>query len=212
MACFVVFEGGDGVGKTTQVELLCCRGSRAGHEVVRTFEPGDTAVGAAAPPARARPGDRASVAPRRGAALRGGQGPAPVRGGRARRSPAARWWSATATSTRCSPTRARAGCSTPAEVEQVARWATDDLRPDLTVLLDLEPGSGVRAKVEHDRLEAAGEVFHERARPFFLELAGRDPERYLVLAARGTREAIAARVAERLAPLLSVAAGQRSRP
>jgi dTMP kinase len=43
---FIVFEGGDGVGKTTQVDLLCGWLTNAGHEVVRTFEPGDTAVGA----------------------------------------------------------------------------------------------------------------------------------------------------------------------
>src|SRR6187200_2892868 len=43
---FIVFEGGDGVGKTTQVDLLCGWLTNAGHEVLRTFEPGDSAVGA----------------------------------------------------------------------------------------------------------------------------------------------------------------------
>ena len=43
---FIVFEGGDGVGKTTQVELLCEWLADAGHEVVKTFEPGDSPVGA----------------------------------------------------------------------------------------------------------------------------------------------------------------------
>ena len=44
---FVVFEGGDGVGKTTQVDLLCQWLSESGHEIVRTFEPGDSPLGAA---------------------------------------------------------------------------------------------------------------------------------------------------------------------
>ena len=44
---FVVFEGGDGVGKTTQVDRLCAWLTERGYEVVRTFEPGDTDVGAA---------------------------------------------------------------------------------------------------------------------------------------------------------------------
>jgi dTMP kinase len=44
---FVVFEGGDGVGKTTQVELLCRWLAESGQEIVRTFEPGDTPLGAA---------------------------------------------------------------------------------------------------------------------------------------------------------------------
>ncbi len=43
---FLVFEGGDSVGKTTQVERLCAWLDDAGYEVVRTFEPGDSAVGA----------------------------------------------------------------------------------------------------------------------------------------------------------------------
>ncbi|MGI3779815.1 MAG: dTMP kinase, partial [Janthinobacterium lividum] len=43
---FVVFEGGDGVGKSTQVELLTGRLVAAGHEVVTTFEPGATRLGA----------------------------------------------------------------------------------------------------------------------------------------------------------------------
>ena len=42
---FVVFEGGDGVGKSTQAALLTEWLETHGREVVRTFEPGDTAVG-----------------------------------------------------------------------------------------------------------------------------------------------------------------------
>jgi dTMP kinase len=91
----------------------------------------------------------------------------------------------------------------PAEVEHIARWATEDLRPDLTVVLDAELSVTVHAKREKDRLESAGEVFHERTRQFFLKLAQRDPERYLVLAARASREEIAAQVAARVTQLLA---------
>jgi dTMP kinase len=92
-----------------------------------------------------------------------------------------------------------------AEVEQIARWATENLRPDLTVVLDTEPDRAVYAKANPDRLEAAGEDFHEAVRQYFLELAEREPEHYLVLDARGSRSAIAAQVRQRLAPLLSAA-------
>jgi dTMP kinase len=94
------------------------------------------------------------------------------------------------------------------DVERIARWATADLRPDLTVVLDAELSDGVHAKSNKDRLESAGDVFHERTRLFFLDLARRDPERYLVLNARGSREEIAAEVAARVAPLLSAVARQ----
>ena len=92
-----------------------------------------------------------------------------------------------------------------ADLERIARWATEDLRPDLTVVLDAELSDGVHAKAHKDRLESAGDLFHERTRQFFLELARREPERYLVLNARASREEIAAQVAARVAPLLAPA-------
>jgi len=90
----------------------------------------------------------------------------------------------------------------PAELESVARWATEDLRPHLTVLLDLDPGEAVAAKVDKDRLEAAGDELHRRARDFFLALAAADPEHYLVLPARLPIAEIAERVRDRVRPLL----------
>jgi dTMP kinase len=44
---FVVLEGGDGCGKSTQAELLVARVRQAGRDVVRTREPGSTEAGAA---------------------------------------------------------------------------------------------------------------------------------------------------------------------
>ena len=77
-----------------------------------------------------------------------------------------------------------------------------------TVVLDAELSDGVHAKPNKDRLESADDGFHERTRQFFLQLAQRDPERYLVLDARASREEIAAEVAARVAPLLSPARHQ----
>ena len=99
----------------------------------------------------------------------------------------------------------------PVEVERIARWATDDLRPDLTVLLDLEPEQGLGGLSEPDRLESAGLDFHDRARAFFLALADRDPGRYLVLPARRSREELAATIAARVDQVLSEPAGTLSR-
>ena len=59
-----------------------------------------------------------------------------------------------------------------------------------------------------DRLEQAGADLHQRARRFFLELASREPERYLVLPAREPRDRIAAQVQQRVGELLSSAAGR----
>lgn len=89
----------------------------------------------------------------------------------------------------------------PAEVTEIARWATGGLSPDLTVLLDLALEHAVGTIAEPDRVEGAGADFHERARALFLELAAQAPERYLVLPARESVEWIAERVRTRVGEL-----------
>jgi len=199
---FVVFEGGDGVGKTTQVELCCRWLAEQGYEAVRTFEPGDTAVGAAVrrivlDPATGEMSPRAEAllyAADKAQHLFAVVSPALARG-------AVVVCDRYVDSMLAYQGAGRVLAAT--EVEQIARWATEDLRPHLTVLLDTEPGQAVYAKADPDRLEAAGEVFHDAVRRSFLQLAEQEPEHYQVLDARGTRESIAAQVRERLAPLLS---------
>ena len=84
-------------------------------------------------------------------------------------------------------------------------FATGGLKPDLTVLLDLDPSQGVAGIADKDRLEGAGHDLHLRARELFLGLAARDPAHYLVLPARDPIEQIAAAVRDRVASLLSPA-------
>jgi dTMP kinase len=199
---FVVFEGGDGVGKTTQVELCCQWLDEQGYELVRTFEPGDSAVGAAVRRIVLDPAT-GDMSPRAEALLYAADKAqhlyAVVR-------PALARGAVVVCDRYVDSLLAYQGAGrvlAAAEVEQVARWATENLRPHLTVLLDTEPGQAVYAKADPDRLEAAGELFHEAVRRSFLELAQQEPEHYLVLDARNTREAIAAKVRERLTPLLS---------
>ena len=200
---FLVFEGGDGVGKTTQVDLLCAWLAERAYEVVRTFEPGDSPVGAAIrrlvlDPATGEMSPRAEAllyAADKAQHLYAVVRPALARG------------AVVVCDRYVDSMLAYQGAGrvlVPAEVEQVARWATEDLRAHLTIVLDTEPERAVHALADQDRLEAAGVTFHERARQSFLDLAAREPEHYLVLDAREPREAIAAAVVDRLAPLLSV--------
>jgi len=88
------------------------------------------------------------------------------------------------------------------DVERVNRWATGDLRPNLTILLDLPPKSGLGRFEERDRIEAQSADFHQRVRTAFLELAAAEPQHYLVIDATGDRQQIAAQIQARLAPLL----------
>jgi dTMP kinase len=95
------------------------------------------------------------------------------------------------------------------------RFATEGLRPDLTILLDLPAEIGLDRKSggEVTRFEAGFDLaFHRRVRDGFLALAAAEPERIAVVDAMGERDAVAAAIARavggRLPGLLLV----RSRP
>ena len=204
---FVVFEGGDGVGKTTQVDRLCAWLDNAGHQVLKTFEPGDTSVGAMIRRIVLDPAT-GDMSPRAEALLYAADKAqhifAVVR-------PALERGAVVVCDRYVDSMLAYQGAGRVlelADLERIARWATEDLRADLTVVLDAELSDGIHAKAQKDRLESAGDVFHERTRRFFLELAWRDPEHYLVLNARASRDEIAAQVVARVAPLLTLARQQ----
>jgi dTMP kinase len=95
------------------------------------------------------------------------------------------------------------------EISWLSSWATGGLKPDLVVLLDVDPGVGL-GRVDSrgqgaDRLESESRAFHERVRYAFLDLAAADPKRYLVLDAARPPEEIAEAVVGRLANLLTSA-------
>jgi len=98
------------------------------------------------------------------------------------------------------------------EVERVARWATADLRPHLTVLLDLPPQTGLTRFEGRDRIEGEPVEFHERVRQAFLRMASAQPEHYLIVDARLPIDEIAAAVRERVEPLLEQATRQQVDP
>ena len=206
---FVVFEGGDGVGKSTQARLLADWASEQGLAARVTFEPGATAAGKLI---RAIVLDPATgdLDPRAEALLYAADKahhlyevvrPALARG------------ELVICDRYVDSMLAYQGAGRVLDLDEVAgiaRWATDGLVPELTVLLDLEPEAAVGAIAQPDRLEQAGADFHQRARSFFLDLAASDPERYLVLPARRTPQWIAQQVQTRVRQLLSVAAGRLS--
>lgn len=82
-----------------------------------------------------------------------------------------------------------------AELVRMMRWATHDLEPDLTVLLDVDlEVARERLGDEIDRIEGAGAEFHTRVRKGYLEMAAADPDRWLVVDAGGSVDDVAARV------------------
>ena len=90
------------------------------------------------------------------------------------------------------------------QVAQVAAWATGGLRPDLTILLDADPATALEKIHDKDRLEGAGMDFHRSVRAHFLDLAAADPGRYLVVTALREREVVVAEIRAGVAPLLGL--------
>jgi dTMP kinase len=206
---FIVFEGGEGSGKSTQADLLAEALTAAGRDVVVTREPGATNIGERI---RALLLDRrlssglagVVLAPRAEALLyaadRAHHVATVVR-------PALDRGAVVISDRYTDSSLAYQGAGRILPVEEVSwlsAWATAGLRPDLVILLDIDPSEGlgrVRDRGPADRLEAESLSFHERVRFAFLDLATADPRRYLVVDATLPPDDIAAVVVERVQSL-----------
>jgi dTMP kinase len=86
------------------------------------------------------------------------------------------------------------GRGLPAErIEALAGWILDGLVPDLTILLDAPVATGqarTRARGTPDRLDAESLAFHERVRAAYLDLARREPARFVVVDAGGDQDSV----------------------
>lgn len=200
---FVVFEGGEGSGKSTQVELLVARLREEGHEVVATREPGGSALAeeirglilqdssAGMAPrcesllfAAARAEHVASlIMP----ALAGG---AVVVSDRFSDSSIAYQGSARELGTD--------------EVSRISDWATAGLSPDLTVLLDIDPIVGLARALDPNRLESESLTFHHQVRDTLRGLAESDPERHVLVAADQDPDRVTKLVWEAVRPILQL--------
>ena len=201
---FVCFEGGEGSGKSTQSGLLRDWLQEQGYAVLLTFEPGDTIVGRelrriVLSPETGQLSDRTETllyAADKSEHVDTVVVPALGRG------------DVVITDRYVDSTLAYQGAGRSLvvdEVEHVARWATHDLRPHLTVVLDLDPRRGLSRFAGRDRIEGESIEFHERVRDAFVEMAQADPEHYLVLDARLPVNVVASAVQAAVQPLLGQA-------
>ncbi|MEV5594020.1 dTMP kinase [Streptomyces sp. NPDC052496] len=199
---FIALEGGDGAGKSTQVEALAAWIRGKGHEVVVTREPGATAIGK-----RLRSiildvstsglSDRAEAL--MFAADRAEHVNSVIR-------PALERGAVVITDRYIDSSVAYQGAGrnlAPTEIARISRWATDGLVPHLTVLLDVSPETARERFTEApDRMESEPAEFHQRVRSGFLTLAAADPARYLVVDAGQEPEAVTTVVRHRLDQVL----------
>ena len=186
---FITFEGGDGSGKSTQIQSVRDWFESRGREVIVTREPGGTELGTeirrlvqngpedvdARTEALLYAADRAyHVATVIGPALERG---AVVLGDRYIDSSLAYQGAARSLGVD--------------EIASLSAWATRGLYPSLTFLLDLPPEVGARRRTDApDRMERESMDFHERVRHQYLRLADAEPERIVVIDAVGTIEEV----------------------
>ena len=204
---FITFEGIDGVGKSTQADLLETYLVDLGRSVVRTFEPGGTELGKsirqlllhsghvdARAEALLYAADRAhDVATVIRPALEEGQ---VVIGDRYLDSSVAYQGAGRVLGAN--------------EVRDLSVWATRGLLPNLTVLLDLDAEAAVARRSKTgtapDRLEREKVDFFEAVRSCYLDLAAAEPERFLVVDANDSVESIQSKIRGRIDALLSAGA------
>lgn len=209
---FIVFEGGEGAGKSTQIAQLAQHLLGEGRSVVVTREPGATEIGARirkmvldTHTTASGPVGASALAPRAEALLyaadRAHHVSTVVR-------PALRRGEIVISDRYVDSSLAYQGAGRTLPVDEISwlsAWATGGLKPDLVVLLDIDPQTGlarVGRRGEADRLEQESIDFHERVRHGFLDLAAADPARYLVLDGTRDEQELAAEIAIRVAKLL----------
>ncbi|CAL9462968.1 Thymidylate kinase [Nocardiopsis dassonvillei] len=199
---FIVVEGGEGAGKSTQVRELTVWLRDQGFEVVSTRQPGATKLGMRL---RALLLDRENshITPRAEVLLYAADKADHVQ---QEILPALRRGAVVVSDRYTDSLLAYQGTGRDlalSDIRDISSWAVQGLVPDLTVLLDVRPEEGLsRLGGPADRIESESVEFHERVRRGFLDLARQDPDRYLVLDSREPREKITREIQKRVRALL----------
>ena len=186
---FITFEGGDGSGKSTQIQRVRAWFEEHGFEVVVTREPGGTELGAEL--RRMVQNGPEDIDPRTEALLYAADRayhvatlvrPALARG------------AVVLADRYIDSSLAYQGAARSLGVEEIralSAWGTRNLDPSLTFLLDLPPEVGARRRTdEPDRMERESMDFHERVRHEYLRLADAEPERIVVIDGVGTPDEV----------------------
>ena len=201
---FISLEGIDGVGKSTQSDLLEEFLRSQGREVVRTLEPGGTELGQEIRHLLLhRKGD---VAPRAEALLYAADRAHHVA---TKIRPALERGEVVLTDRYLDSSVAYQGVGRALraqDVRDISMFAVEGLLPDLTILLDLEASAAAERRRSTgeapDRLEQEKIEFFEAVRQAYLDMAAAEPNRWLVIDARESVDEMQAKIRKRVAELL----------
>ena len=197
---FIAFEGGEGIGKSTQSQLLKQWLEQEGETVVLSREPGGTDLGIEIRRILLSH-STGEISPRAEALLYAAD--------RAHHvfsviRPALANGDVVISDRYFDSSIAYQGAGRvlePGEVARISRWATESLYPTLTILIDVPAEIGLGRLQSRDRLEAEPTEFHERVRQEFLQIAMMDPERYFVVDGTQPVEEIHTQIIARVAEL-----------
>lgn len=189
---FIVIDGPDGCGKTTQAGLLVNYLCKQGKRVVRRREPGGTQIGEKIRRILLDPSNRKMSVPTelflymasRAQLVREIIRPALARG---KIIVCDRFLSASVVY------QGRAGGLGGGVVESIGKVATDNIKPDLVIILDIRAADGLkrrRKKGRLDRIETKQLLFHNKVRQGFRALAKQNPKRFRLISSCGTINAI----------------------
>ncbi|CAN0652818.1 dTMP kinase [Nitratireductor aquimarinus] len=196
---FITFEGGEGAGKSTQIEGLAASLREAGHDVIVTREPGGSAgaeavrhvllSGAAEPFGAAM--EAVLFAAARSDHVEQVIRPAIARG------------AVVLCDRFLDSSRVYQGVTGNLDADFMAnleRVTVNGMKPDLTLILDIDPEEGLRRATARrgddtpDRFEKETLSIHRRRRKAFLEIAKAEPQRCVVIDADADPEKVAATI------------------
>ena len=198
---FIVFEGGDGAGKTTQIEKLAQYLKTKNKEVVVTREPGGTVMGKSIRDWLLEQTE-VEVDPKSEALL--------FAADRAHHMytvihPALAASKIVIGDRHIDSSVAYQGVARNLGIENIKNislWAVDGILPDLIVVLDIDVEVGQSRLNRKDRLDRESKEFHEKVNKAYLTLAAQNPEKYLVINAQLPIEEIANQIQSRVEKLI----------
>lgn len=194
---FITMEGIEGAGKSSQVQAIRAQIEDRGHNVVVTREPGGAPISEHVrrlllDPANTGMGDDTElllVFAARAEHLHKVIRPALEAGS----------WVVCDRFTDATYAYQGGGRGISAErIAQLERWVQGSLRPDLTIILDVDPQTGLaRAgrRGDQDRFEQESIAFYRRVRECYLQQAQANPARYRVVDASGSMQEVGAEIA-----------------
>lgn len=183
---FISFEGGEGCGKSTQIERLDKHLAQAGYRVLQTREPGGTPLGEAIRNLLQHDEVGDSMSPEAELLLFAASRAQHIR---KRIEPALQAGQTVLCDRFMDSTTVYQGVARALAAPDVAainQFAVGTTMPDLTILIDLDPQVGLervkaRSGGQLDRMESETIQFFQAVRQGYLTLAQNEPERFLVL-------------------------------